>query len=95
MPKGTVTCDSCNWEIDGELPTPGKLNYASHRGNGPDGLDTTLAEEIKSHHYDTANTKALIGNIGGHRHFKAFIEGAKGEIEANSYTVVLRYGKEK
>jgi len=46
MPKGTVVCDNCNWETDGELPTPGKVNYASHRGSGDDGLDETLTEKI-------------------------------------------------
>lgn len=95
MPKGTVVCNDCNWEIDGELPTPGKINYASHRGSGDDGLDETLTEKIQEHHNETATYKTKFGNILGHKHFKAFIDGASGDIEANSYTVVLRYGKER
>ena len=95
MPKGTVVCEDCNWETDGELPIPGKIDYASHRGSRDDGLDGTLTEKIKDHHIDTATIKGLFGNVFGHKHFKAFIEGATGDIEANSYTVVLRYSKER
>ena len=95
MPKGTVVCNNCNWEIEGELPTPRKVNYASHRGSGDDGLDETLTEKIKGHHIDSATIKVFGKNIAGHRNFKAFIEGATGDIEANSYTVILRYSKER
>ncbi len=86
MPHGTVKCESCNWEVEGELPTPGKINYASHRREHE--LDEVLVKNIQDHHEDTGTAETPIGKLFGHKYFEVFLaNGTFGEIEANSYTL--------
>ena len=75
-------------EFQGIFPDNKRVGYHYIAVNGE--INKRLVEALQEHHLDTSTRVSLLGQgIFGHKFFDVFLEnGATGELEANSYTVI-------